>query len=293
MRAKSSTAVLFLIALLGALLGAAAMAWLRRPSTAVASAPPAPAQAGQAPDRFDAVLTDAPAVPREVEPAGDPAAQRAAAAEPADVAETVAWLRAKFPGGFPDLTAAEALELRSLDFRDFPLTDADLARLAPLVHLEDLGLRGTAVTDAGLAHLSGFVHLRGLDLRGTRIDGSGLAGLPAGVEHLDLTRTQVTEAALSNLSGRVALKNVNLNHLALGDAAIATISTLPALAMVELDGTALTDAGLRRLFDDNPRLMRIEVRETKTSAALAEALCCARPGLEIVQQQGVPGFAVR
>ncbi|TAJ13456.1 MAG: hypothetical protein EPO68_13165 [Planctomycetota bacterium] len=287
MPAKYLTAFLFLV---GALIGAAAIVMLRKPAGDVASSTAnAPhAAAGTAP--ADAALTAAPPAPAPAAaPEAAPATAREAQVADVRIDATVAWLRQRFPAGFPDLTAAEALELKSLDFQNVPLTDADLAMLAPLVNLEDLGLRGTAVTDAGLAHLSGMAQLRGVGLRGTKLDGSGLAALPAGVERLDLTDTQVSEAALGNLSGRRALSNVKLNRLKLGDAAIATISTLPGLEKVELDVTAITDVGLRRLVEDNPRLRRIEVRYTRTSAELADELSRQRPGLEIVQQ----GFGIR
>ncbi len=57
------------------------------------------------------------------------------------------------------------------------ICDADLAKLAPLDHLQTLDLDYTAVTDNGLRHLERFTHLRRLYVSNTSVTKEGIARL--------------------------------------------------------------------------------------------------------------------
>ncbi len=91
-----------------------------------------------------------------------------------------------------DLKLAElapiALNIYALDFSRTDITDADLARLAPMKNLSRLLLSRTAITDAGLAQL----------------------GSNTGLEQINLYSTGVTDAGLNALAGLKSLKKVYL-----------------------------------------------------------------------------------
>jgi Leucine-rich repeat (LRR) protein len=201
------------------------------------------------------------------------------------------WLRGILPGKFAGLTPEEALFLRELDLRGMEIADADLEHLASLPNLRHLTLRGTGVTDEGLAHLGGLDQLQHLELRGTKVTGSAFEHLPRGLESLDLTDTLVTEETLRRLPVLSSLTTLDLNRLALRDSACEVLGRLPALRHVELDGTGISDDGLRRLLDLHPGLERVELRGTATTDAVVGELAAAHPGLTIVRE--TPPFGPR
>jgi hypothetical protein len=262
--------------------GVVALAWLARGpgrgervrATAAASLPEA-APAGQLvqaamPQRDEVALSSAPAA----EPSSTPALVGR---------EThVAWLRRLLPERYGTLDDAALLALEELDLRGAELTDADLLHLAMFPNLARLSLRGTAVSDAGMAALT-RLPLTWLDLRGTAVSGDAFPLLPVTrLEALHLTDTKVSEADLARLPSLPLLKTLKLNFLALSDLSIETLAAQPNLRHVELDGTQLSDDGLRRLLELLPSVTRVEARNTHVSGLLAAELATMRPGLEIV-----------
>lgn len=223
-------------------------------------------------------------VERPVEPA--PAADAIVQPDTLDrsLAGAVDWLRKALPERFGELTVAQAAALEELDLRGVTLTDADLQRLSAFPNLKLLGLRGTAVTDQGLAYLHGLP-LQSLDLRGTAVTGSGMYALPTStLTALHLTDTKVTTAELARMPVMPQLATLKLNRLTLTDDAIEALSIHPALKHVEMDGTALTEGGLKRLFELHPNLARLEIRGTGLSAAAIDEARRAHPGCAIVNQ---------
>jgi uncharacterized membrane protein len=81
--------------------------------------------------------------------------------------------------GDPELAqlAPIAPAVQWLDLSGTAVTDAGLAALAPMHHLERLHLDLTPVTDAGLVRLEALRQLTYLNLRGTAISDRGLAAL--------------------------------------------------------------------------------------------------------------------
>src|SRR4051812_29986151 len=57
------------------------------------------------------------------------------------------------------------------------VSDADLALLRGLQHLQELDLTRTRITGAGLAHLKGLTGVRKLFLTDTKVDDAGIAHL--------------------------------------------------------------------------------------------------------------------
>ena len=103
---------------------------------------------------------------------------------------------AHLPGGAPHVTTVGEAKtqglLERLDRSDTTeldlsgvreVTDAHLAAIGRLTHLERLDLSGTAITDAGVAHLRGCDALREVNLAGTYTGDGALRAL-AGKPHL-------------------------------------------------------------------------------------------------------------
>lgn len=200
----------------------------------------------------------------------------------------VAFLRNALPDRFANLTLEEAAALTELDLRDAKVTDDALALLSSLPSLTNLGLRGTEVTDAGLAHLRGMTQLTALDLRGTVITGAGVSQLPSlGLTSLHLTDTHVTADDLRWFPTMPNLRTLKLNRLTLGDDVIGDLALFPSVQHLEMDGTAISDVGLRQLLAQNPALQRIELRSTLVSPEAVRELRGTYPNVELVQDEGV------
>jgi hypothetical protein len=103
---------------------------------------------------------------------------------------------------------------------------------------------------------------------------------------LDLTDTLVREDALYRLPRFSALSSLDINRLPVGDGVGEALARQPLLRKLELDGTGITDVGLRRLLELNPNLERIELRGTQVTFAAAKELAEAHPRLTIVQEFG-------
>jgi uncharacterized membrane protein len=100
--------------------------------------------------------------------------------------------------------------------------DKELAQLAPIAPaVEWLDLGGTSVTDAGLAGLGPMRHLERLHLDQTKVGDGGLARL-AGlrrIEYLNLRGTQVTDQGLETLRALPRLRSLYLWQTAVTPAA--------------------------------------------------------------------------
>jgi hypothetical protein len=197
--------------------------------------------------------------------------------------DAVRMLQKTLPKQFGKLTPEEAEAITTLDLRGASITDADLALLSALPNLATLSLHGTAITDAGLAYLRDVKKLTSIDLRATTVTGSGIALLPTErIESLHLTDTQVKGDELRWLPPMPKLQVLKLNRLDMDDTALVVCAGMPALQHVELDGTKISDDGLRRLLRDNRGLRRVELRETPVTKATIEELSALYPGVELV-----------
>jgi hypothetical protein len=93
------------------------------------------------------------------------------------------------------------------------LSDATLASLGALTHLERLSLPHTSVDDAGLAHLERLRHLEELHLNKTHVTDAGLIHLKgmSGLRRLSFWYMSVTEAGIRDLRKSLpALEDVSL-----------------------------------------------------------------------------------
>jgi uncharacterized protein YjbI with pentapeptide repeats len=188
-------------------------------------------------------------------------------------------------GGSPAGLARNSWRLDEVNFAGKPITDADLAELAPLFAAANgpvtLDLSRTQVTDAGLAHCKLFAsQLYTVRLEGLTIEGSGLAALArlgsdAGEDdpeptlslahtsvdddglrflapmtrlaELNLAGTKVKGAGLRYLRGLRRLHDVNLEGAPVDDEGTAGLEGWSGLAQLNLAKTQVGDAGLARL----------------------------------------------
>jgi hypothetical protein len=244
-----------------------------------AAAAPTPQRAAVAPPSVPADSPDPPADGRPPPP-------------PASAAElhALACLRNLLPDRFAAATLAELRTLAELDLRGTKVNDDDLAAIAALPNLRSLGLRGTAITDQGVRSLHGFHGLEVLELRGTAVTGAGLTGLPITLVHVDLTDTQAGATGYCALPSLPSLATLKLNRLPVTDQEVDAIARWPSLTHVEIDGTAVTAAGVRRLIELLPHLTRLEVRGTGLSDELLAELRARHPRLDLAADSGfVPG----
>jgi len=175
--------------------------------------------------------------------------------------------------------------LRTLYLSGTRITAAGLAHLKGIPEIESLGLADTRVTDAGLAHLAGLATLPSLGLGGTRISDTGLAQLSrmTRLQELSLADTAITDAGLAHLERLASLRTLNLSRTRITDKGLAHLErlarvgplrdasriglftspfgqgpfvaayalfpekTVVRLQRVYLQGTGVTEAGVRRL----------------------------------------------
>lgn len=110
---------------------------------------------------------------------------------------------------------ADCRRLFSLEIRDAPLTDAQLARL-PLEQFEELRIDGSLVTVEGLQELRRAQRLHVLALDGRQLDASTaqmLSQLPA-LKSLELVGESVTDEQVSHLRGLTSLEWISLRRTA-------------------------------------------------------------------------------
>jgi hypothetical protein len=200
----------------------------------------------------------------------------------------------KTPLGDPNLPwVAKLWNLRQLNLTEVPgLTDAGVAQLSGLIHLEDLHLSHTAVGDAGVAHWRGLTNLRLLDLSATRITDAGLAHLSGmtKLESLYVRDTAITDAGVNHLSGLVNLKALTFCNTKITDAACITLARLPKLQTLDLRATRVGDAGVATLAQ-LPDLRELYLLQNPiTDASVTPVLGMKR--LTLVQLGGISEAAM-
>ena len=181
--------------------------------------------------------------------------------------------------------------LRRLDLQGTGITDAAVETLEKLVHLESLNLYRTKISNAGLARLGKLARLREIDVRYTRVTPSGYEALRAalpdariqfaggggrsisrvappkgsdagaiaawvrkigGTAHVEegsisLRGVPLNETALAAVTRMPGLRILDLEATEIGDAAIAVVAKVATLEELTLNSTQVSDAGLTQL----------------------------------------------
>jgi len=155
--------------------------------------------------------------------------------------------------------------LESLDVGFAQITDVGLDRLTPLQSLKELAIGGNKLTDAGLQALRQLTGLTSLSLGGSQRTDSGLwsislteLGLDAmttlrELRELRLDGMPVSVRWLEKLKGLTKLERLSLQGCKrLGDDAVPVLISWPALRVLDLKGTAMTEKGLAELRRAKP-----------------------------------------
>jgi internalin A len=162
---------------------------------------------------------------------------------------------------------ANVTTLESLDAGFAQITDVGLDRLTPLVRLKELVIGGNKLTDAGLQSLRQFPGMSSLSLGGSQRTDSGLwsislteSGLDAvitlkGMRELRLDGMPVSARWLEKLKALDKLERLSLQGCKrLGDDAVPVLASWPALRVLDLKETAMTEKGLSELRRAKPKV---------------------------------------
>src|SRR5215510_10730801 len=155
---------------------------------------------------------------------------------------------------------ANVMTLEFLDIGFAQITDVGLDRLTPLTNLKELIISGNKLTDTGLQSLRQLQGLTSLSLGGSQRTDSGLwtislteLGLDAiatlkELRELRLDGMPVSARWLEKLKGFNKLERLSLQDCKrLGDDAAPLLASWPALRVLDLKGTSMTEKGLADL----------------------------------------------
>ncbi len=167
------------------------------------------------------------------------------------------------------LTQLEELDLGGTKVTDVgfaQITDIGLDHLASLTNLTELAIGGNKLTDTGLQSLRQLPGLTSLDLSGSRRTDSGLwsitmteLGLEAittlkGLRELRLDGMPVSNRWLEKLRVLGRIERLNLQGCKrVGDDASLLLASWPALRILDLKGTAMTERGVSDLRRAKPK----------------------------------------
>ena len=165
-------------------------------------------------------------------------------------------------GKNPAVTDAGLANVAGLSHLEFltlsstPITDTGLTNLTGLSRLQQLNLGDTAIGDVGLACLADLLRLRTLILQNTHVTDAGLShvGKLKGLAFLSLNGTKITGRGLEHLVGLSNLRVLRLSPTDVGDDDMRPLQSLANLRMLDLGVTQVTDAGL-------PHLLKLEKLE--------------------------------
>src|SRR5436190_708786 len=162
------------------------------------------------------------------------------------------------------LSGIETLE--SIDIGFAQVTDVGLDRLTSLPNLKALTVGGNKLTDVGLQALRHLPGLTYLDISGAQRTDSGLWSVSLtefGVEtiatlrelrELHMDGMPVSARSIEKLKVLTKLERIDLQGCRrLGDDAAPLLAAMPALRIVDLKGTALTEKGLAELRQAKPK----------------------------------------
>jgi len=174
----------------------------------------------------------------------------ATAAEPIDLVEYLTL-------DDDSLTPVTRHDLTNLCLTRCRLTPTTLARIAPQHSLQWLDLTALAVTAVDLTRLCPQAdHLKQLSLEATAIDdaiATWISGAAA-LEELDLSWTKAGDTVLSALPHAAPIETLWLTGSNVSDASIDVIGNFKSLRRLDVQRTAVTEAGRARL-----RMLRPDV----------------------------------
>ena len=156
--------------------------------------------------------------------------------------------------------------LEALDIGFAQVTDSGISQLA-LPNLKELSIGGNKLTDAGLQALRQMPVLTSLDVSGAQRTDSGLwsvslteSGLEAistlkELRHLRLNGVAVSARGLEKVKGLRKLERLDLQACTrVNDDALPVLESMPALRVLDVTASAMTDKSLAELRKMKPGL---------------------------------------
>jgi serine/threonine protein kinase len=178
----------------------------------------------------------------------------------------------------------KGLPVQTLRLGNAALADAELAKLKDLPNLTTLDLTGTPITDTGLMHIGGLKHLTELSLYNVKtVTDAGAKHLEGLTELVNLHVNGVPfgEAGFASLAKLPKLKSLHGPYMSnVTDAGMKALAKSPSLESAALGATPLTDAGLAALAACKT-LKHVQVGGTKVTAAGVKKFREARPDVEV------------
>jgi Leucine-rich repeat (LRR) protein len=155
--------------------------------------------------------------------------------------------------------------LESLDLGFVQVTDAAVDQLGALPNLRELTLSGNKLTDTGLETLRQLPGLIYLDLGGSQRTDSGMwsvsmtqKGVAAvaslqNLRRLKLTDLSVSSRELGGIKDLTRLERLDLQDCRrVNDDVIPLLSSMSSIRVLDVSGTAISDAGLAQLRKAKP-----------------------------------------
>ena len=145
--------------------------------------------------------------------------------------------------------------LQSLSLHQTKVTSAGLKDVAELKSLKRLNLTGSQVTDVGLKYLSRLESLEELTLANTNITDMGVENLAGfNLKKLGLPRQAQTDIGLKHYLAALHRSPtvLILNNWQVTDAGLTSLVNLTSLRVIDLLGTQVTGAGVKKLQDALP-----------------------------------------
>ncbi len=135
------------------------------------------------------------------------------------------------------------------------MTPAGWAHLTRFSSLYELSLANTSVTDVEVVHLRKLPRLTQLSLQGTKVTNAGLAHLKGlKLNQLILFRTGVTDEGLKTVGKLDTLQHLGLGETNITDDGLTHLTGLKKLTYLNVEGTKVTLAGVKRLMAALPTL---------------------------------------
>lgn len=173
----------------------------------------------------------------------------------------------------------------AIDVREIPISDESLlSRLRGLSSLKELNIDTSPITKTGLVSIGPLPDLKELSLSRTHITDVGCQTIAenfSGLVFLRIDETVVADQGVAALAGLEHLEELSLYRLHLTDRCCHTLASMKALKRVSLDGTMITDAGLK-VLGISSSLERISIWDCKAISDKAiEQFQKDHPNIEI------------
>jgi hypothetical protein len=146
----------------------------------------------------------------------------------------------------------------------------------------------TIASDAGMEHLKGLPQLKHLRVGITEVQNWGPGFEHAPQRSPSIPKGKVTDAGLRSLHGLTQIESLDFEreHVAITDAGLVHLESLPNLRRLKFLMAAITDKGLGRLAEKLPRLEFVEMHGTKTTMDGVKRLQMALPKCQVIWSEG-------